>query len=267
MSDKTVKGTRDLGTDSSTFNVLNFLIETKIKGMVNTALPVIVTDVQGGGSDNPVGKVSVKPLITQTDAEGNALTTPEIYNLPYFRLQGGKVALVIDPVKDDVGLAIFAQQDVSNLQSGQTDATTPASFRNFDLADGFYIGGFLNKAPEVWLELKDDSVILHTAEKVIIEAKTVEVKCDEAVDITCKDATIKADSSIVLDSSKVELGSNAQSPAVKGDVLNQFFTTLMTALKTHTHTSAAPGVETAASVALASIQTPTDLNSTKVKVG
>lgn len=264
---KIVKGTRALGTDSSLFNILNFLMETKIKGMVNTAIPVVVTDVSGGGTDNGAGYVSVKPLLNQIDADGNALDVPEIFNLPYFRFQGGKAAVVIDPEKDDIGLAVFAQQDVSGLKEGGATPTVPPSFRCFDLADGFYIGGFLNKAPEIWLELKGDTAKLHTTGKVVIESKNMEVTLDESAKVECKDITLKGDSSIVLNSSKVEVGSDASSPITKGDILKQFLDTLIKSLQSHVHTSAAPGVDTSSSITLASLQVPNNLNSEKAKVG
>lgn len=164
------KGTAGLTAANSLVNAFNYMIKTAIRGQINTAEAVLVVGVEAGGPQSPSGYVDVKPLVCQTDADGNTLPPSTIYRLPYARLQGGRAALVIDPVPGDIGLAVFAKRDSSNLRQAKTEPVRPGSFRVFDQADGFYMGGFLNKAPEIWLELNQENrAVLHAPVCVTVE--------------------------------------------------------------------------------------------------
>lgn len=157
-------------------NALMFLVENVIKNRVNTAVPVVVTAVNPGGSGSPAGRVTVKPLINQRDGEGNILPPSELFEVPYSRVQGGVAAVVIDPVPGDIGLAVFSQQDSSNVTAGTKAPVTSGSFRCFDMADGFYIGGFLNQAPSVYLELtQDNTAVIHAPSKIRLESPLIEI--------------------------------------------------------------------------------------------
>lgn len=176
MSVTELQGTKTSYSGATQGNALMFLVESVIKNRVNTAIPVMVTAVDSGGSGVPAGRVTVRPLVNQRDGEGNSLPPTELFDLPYSRIQGGVAALVIDPVPGDIGLAIFAQQDSSNIGTGTTAPVNAGSFRYFDMADGFYIGGFLNQAPSVYLEMgQDDTAVIHAPSKVRIESPLVEI--------------------------------------------------------------------------------------------
>ena len=140
-------------------NALDFMARQIIKGLVNTAIPVLVTRTYAGGTNGAAGYVDIKPLVCQTDSFGNALAPAVIYHVPYFRLQAGVAAVVIDPVPGDIGLAIIAQSDASALSQGATQPVQPGSWRCYSQADSFYVGGFLNKSPSVWIELTQNGQI------------------------------------------------------------------------------------------------------------
>lgn len=177
MSDNTVKDTRGASTTNSDFNALSYMIETLINQLVFTADVVKVLNVADG-------YVDVLPLVTQVDAFGNAVQPTPLYHLPYRRVQGGRAALIIDPVVGDIGLAVFAKRDSSNVTVGQTDPIKPASFRTFNQADGFYLGGFLNQTPEVFLELTQDSKAVLTAPlSVTVNTATADINADTACNI------------------------------------------------------------------------------------
>src|SRR6185312_9786988 len=104
---------------------------------VRTTMPVQVTAVHGGGL-GPVGRIDVQPLVQQTDSAGNVMALPVLYGLPYLRWQCGASAVILDPIKDDIGLVCIADRDVSAvIASGKQSA--PGSNRRFSLADGFYV--------------------------------------------------------------------------------------------------------------------------------
>ena len=167
-----VKGVADEDVDSSDLNRLEFLIKVLQRDM-STAIPVIITAVQAGDT-NAAGYVDARPLVAQVDAWGNALPMATLHHLPYFRLQAGRAGIVLDPVPGDIGLAVFAQSDCSTLRQGQKETAQPGSWRKFDQADGFYIGGFINTQIDTYVRLAQDGSVKITAPgNVTIDAPTV----------------------------------------------------------------------------------------------
>ena len=167
-----VKGVADEDVDSSDLNRLEFLIKVLQRDM-STAIPVIITATQAGDT-NAAGYVDARPLVAQIDAWGNSLPMAVIHHLPYFRLQAGRAAVVLDPVVGDIGLAVFAQSDCSNVKQGANQTVQPGSWRKFDQADGFYVGGFLNKSVDTFVRLaQDGSVTIKAPGNVTIDAPTV----------------------------------------------------------------------------------------------
>ena len=167
-----VKGLADEYTDTTPLNQLEFLIKTLTRDM-STAIPVIITAVQAGDT-NAAGYVDARPLVAQIDAWGNSLPMAAIHHLPYFRLQSGRAAVVLDPVVDDIGLAVFAQSDCSNVKQGANQTVQPGSWRKFDQADGFYVGGFLNKSVDTFVRLaQDGSITIKAPGNVTIDAPLV----------------------------------------------------------------------------------------------
>lgn len=158
---KAVQGIADIYAGQTEFNQLSFLIRTMMNREINTAIPVIVKEVMTGSG--AVGHVKVLPLVNDMDAEGNAVDVAVIPKIPYFRLQGGKVAIITDPVVGDIGIAVFAQKDTSNVIAGTTEPVQAGSFRNFSMSDGWYIGGFLNQNPETFLQLNQNGTAVLTA--------------------------------------------------------------------------------------------------------
>ena len=79
------------------------------------------------------------------------------------RYHAGIAAVILDPVPGDIGLAVFAGRDCSNVKTGTTEPQQPASFRGNSMANGFYIGGFLNQVPLVFIELTQGGVVNITA--------------------------------------------------------------------------------------------------------
>ena len=183
---KEQQGLNDCFTGTTAFNALEFMIERKIMSMVNTAALVRVDGCTSGGSSSPAGEVSATPMAAQTDAQGNALGMASIPSMRHVRMQAGIAAIVMDPVPGDLGVAVFCKSDSSTIQTGTTEPQRPGSFRKFSQADGVLVGAVSNKAPEVWIELKQDkTIIIHAPEGVKIETdKTVEVTAAEKVQIT-----------------------------------------------------------------------------------
>lgn len=152
MSDNVVKGQNKPNTGGSEYNSMQFMISQAMRGQIHTAIPVQVQAVSGLFVD-------VLPLVSQVDGFGEAVAPTTLFHLPVFRYHAGVGAVILDPVVGDKGLAIFCQSD-SSLVSESTDSPQqPASFRRFSMSDGFYLGGFHNSAPSIYIEIKQDGHI------------------------------------------------------------------------------------------------------------
>lgn len=154
-------------------NALDFVIERHLKGKLNTALPVRV-DAVNPGKVGPTGTVDITPLVGQLDGEGKALAPQTIYGVPYTRIQGGVAAVIVDPEPGDIGLAVFCQRDISSAMASKGSAN-PGSYRCFDQADAWFIGGGKNETPEIYLELTQEGIAtLRAPVKLILDTPLVE---------------------------------------------------------------------------------------------
>lgn len=72
----------------------------------------------------------------------------------------GSYGVIIDPQPGDIGVAVFASRDISNVKSTQAQAV-PGSGRRFDYSDGIYLGTVLSAAaPTQYLQFNSDGVTL-----------------------------------------------------------------------------------------------------------
>lgn len=182
MSDKPVKGTKKLTTANSPANAISFLVEQAIKETVNTAEVVSIDGADQNGTDGPGGYASATPLVCPIDGFNNALPSTAIPQMPFFRPQAGKAAIVMDPQPGDKAIAVFMKRDSSGVVSGQGGTVQPASFRSFDQADGYLINGFLGEAPEIWLKLDPVSGDISLSTK----AANIDISCRESGDIAIR---------------------------------------------------------------------------------
>ena len=153
---ETVKGQKKPNTAASGYNSLQFMVQQAIRNQVHTAIPVQVQAVDGLFVD-------VLPLVSNVDGFGETVEPTTIYHLPVFRYHAGVGAVILDPVVGDKGLAIFCQSDSSTVNEGTNTPQQPGSFRRFSMSDGFYIGGFHNAAPTVYIEIMQDGHVVITA--------------------------------------------------------------------------------------------------------
>jgi hypothetical protein len=151
-----VQGVANYNAGTSPFNSLSFIIQQAIRQQVNTCIICKVMARDGA-------YVDVLPLVTGVSGKGEAVQPTTLYKLPYMRYHAGVAAVILDPVPGDIGLAVFASKDCSNVKAGTTEPQQPASFRGNSQANGFYIGGFLNQAPSVFVELTQGGAVNITA--------------------------------------------------------------------------------------------------------
>lgn len=97
------------------------------------------------------GFVDVQPLVQERTTREVVIAQAPIYRLPYMRLQGGLSAVILDPVVGDLGLAVFAERDITNAIATRAQGAAPTD-RAYSAADGLYIGGFLNADPTQYVK-------------------------------------------------------------------------------------------------------------------
>lgn len=166
-------GQQNPNTMGSKFNADVFLIQS-ILARISTATLVQVKAVTNDGNVAPVGFVDVLPLVNQVDGLNNATQHGVVYGIPYFRLQGGQNAIILDPQVDDIGIVIFADRDISSVKANKAQSN-PGSRRRFDMADGLYIGGVLNGQPTQYVRFSAGQVELVSPTLVKITAPAVKI--------------------------------------------------------------------------------------------
>lgn len=228
MSDKELSANYDNFASSNPLNSMEFFIRSLISQVVSTSLPVVVTAVERKGEEAGAGYVTVKPLLQPRNNSGDGLEVTTIPKLPYFRLQHGKAAIICDPKVGDIGLAVVAKHDISNI-NGSTTPKVPATYRKFDPSDSFYIGGFWGKAPEVFIHLEDEG--------------TIKIKAPTKITIESPECEVNASASFTVNSAQINLngpisggGSGGADATFTGDVNAKGIS-----LTSHTHTGVQSG--------------------------
>lgn len=118
-----------------------------------------------------VGFLTCIPLTLDTSTNNVVLADSSIFNVPYMRYQGGSSAVILDPVAGDIGLAIFAEDDITNVK--QTIAAgAPATNRSHSTADALYIGGVLNPDPTQFIQFQPGGagIVIHTPGNLALQA-------------------------------------------------------------------------------------------------
>lgn len=201
------------------FNEVSFVIQ-QFLARVQTATLVKIISCTNDGDVSPFGFVDVQPLVNQIDGSTppNAIPHVTVYGLPYMRMQGGSNAVIMDPQAGDIGIAVFANRDISKVKSTQAQAN-PGSYRSFDFADGMYLGGVLNGAPLQYVQFDATGITIVSPTKITLQAPVIDV--NGALSMTGGDATI------------------AGKLTATGDIISNGISA-----QTHVHTSEAPGSPT-----------------------
>lgn len=155
MTDAANPGWADLHDLASETNSIKFFIRQAMAEASHITI-VAVKAVHGGGIAAPP-TVDVQPLVAQIDQTGKAQVHDTISGLPTMRIQAGANAIVIDPQVGDIGVAVFADRDISSAVKNQAPAN-PGSWRRFDWADGIYLYSIGHVVPTQYLQVTDDVI-------------------------------------------------------------------------------------------------------------
>lgn len=154
-------GLADPSTGMGEYNRLEFLVRMALNRVVTMTL-VKVMAVNGD-------LIDIQPMVAQLDGAGNKTDHGTIHGVPFFRYQAGLNAVILDPVVGDIGIAVFAHNDISGVKATKAP-NVPGSRRKFDWADAVYIGGVLNATATQFIRIDDDGVAITSTGEVGITA-------------------------------------------------------------------------------------------------
>ncbi|MDR1311582.1 MAG: oxidoreductase [Burkholderiaceae bacterium] len=176
-----IPGTQQANDNASEEAAIFYVIKQKLSE-IETSTLVRVISVTNDGGVAPVGFVDVQPLVNQIDGKGNAMAHAPCRNIPYFRLQGGTNAIILDPQVGDIGMCVFCSRDISRVKATKAQAL-PGSWRKFHMSDGIYFGGILNGVPVQYIQYNEGGITIHSPTKITISAPNIEMNASVAVDI------------------------------------------------------------------------------------
>ena len=176
------------------YNNIRFIVEQALAN-VQTATIVKVIACSNDSGLSPVGTVDVQILANQVSigAGGQMVGTPHLkmYGLPYLRVQGGANAIIIDPQPGDIGIAVFASRDITNVKSTKAQAN-PGSFRTHDFSDGMYIGGLLNGVPTQYIKFSDTGIEIVSPNNLRMTVGSASVEIMESGEVSITAPTLTA---------------------------------------------------------------------------
>ena len=155
------------------YGAMRFMVQQAL-GKMQTATLVRIESCTNAGGLSTVGYVDVTPLVNQLDGQGNPTPHVTIYNVPYFRLQGGANGIIIDPQKGDIGVAVFASRDISQVKTTKKQGN-PGSHRQYSFADGMYLGGMLNGTPTQYIQFSAAGIKIHSPVAVVLDAPDIQL--------------------------------------------------------------------------------------------
>lgn len=159
------------------YNGIAFVVQ-QLLAKIQTATLVEVVSCTNNGNLAPVGTVNVKPLVNQVDAAGNPFPHTTIFNVPYVRMFGGNGgnAIILDPQAGDIGVAVFASRDISQVIATEAQAN-PGSARQYDFSDAMYLFGMLNGGtPSQYVQFNSAGISIVSPTAITLQAPQINLQ-------------------------------------------------------------------------------------------
>lgn len=142
---------------TSGFNSMRFAMKMAQEAQMTCTI-VKVKKVTVEDEVGPIGRVNVLPLVQMIDGIQRTTDHATVNNLPYFRMVGGKRAVIIDPREGDIGFVVTADRDISGVKE-KKDTAPPGSNRRFNISDGMFVSAVLAEKPESYVRFVGDDQI------------------------------------------------------------------------------------------------------------
>jgi hypothetical protein len=227
-----ITGARKPETDLSPFLTQQFLIKQILATVAGSTLVQIVSVTNAGGV-TPVGTVDVTPLVNMIDGSGKSYPHGTVHGLPYARTQNsGGDAVILDPKVGDIGIAVFADRDISGVKA--TGArSNPGSRRQNDMSDGVYLFSCHGGTPTQYIQFSEDGITLVSPKTIKLQAKDIELDATDGIKLSAPQIALNGQITQV----GFEGGSGSVSMQGPVNVTNDVVAE-GTSVHTHTHTNA-----------------------------
>lgn len=232
-------GTQDPASGAGEYGALSFLVN-QILAQIQTITLVKIVAVTNNGGVSPVGFVDVQPLVNQVDGVGNATPHGVINGIPYFRLQGGTNAIILDPQVGDIGMCGFSSRDISSVKASKAQSN-PGSSRTFDWADGLYFGGMLNGTPVQYMAFSSSGIDIVSPTRIRMSAPEIDLQATNVVGITAGTQITNSAPAVEIDGQMTQgEGPQGGNAAMQGP-LNVVNDVVAQGKSVHNHTHTAQG--------------------------
>lgn len=182
------RGLGDIYADESDYNATEQQIN-KAFNKLNTAWIGRIVSCSSDGVNGSKTVIAV-PVVATVDGQGNQQGAVNYVELPHYRVNAGVCGIIIDPQPGDLGVFVVCKKNSSKAPAGQTE--TPASFRQFNMADSVMIATIHTSAPTVYIHLKQDGTIdVNATTAVTVKAPTVNVEAESTYNLTAPQINIK----------------------------------------------------------------------------
>lgn len=185
---------------------------------IYTAIPGVVVTVRNDFKDL---YIDVQPSLNIRDEDGTITERPVILNVPVQMLASSTSAVIVPLNVGDPVFLLFSMRGLDTWKRGNGRPTTPSDLRKFDKRDCIAIPGVMpignstnEPSKHVWPHNPKDVTIVHnlgSGQEVEIRLKTdgsVAINSTNKVEIQCKDAVVKATSSISIDAPEISFNGN-----------------------------------------------------------
>lgn len=165
MLDNATTTTLSQDVGYSPTNTYNYIFDQKMLN-INTMLPCKIIAITGS-------TFTIQPLNNIIRANGSPIAQPLIYNIPASITMGGTAGIIIEYIVGDVVLVGFCQRDITTIKQSWL-MSNPSTFRKFNLADGIIINKLSNVAPNIYIKITADGIVLNAPSlPVTVNAATV----------------------------------------------------------------------------------------------
>ena len=189
---QTYNATRNLTDDLSLTDALGYY-KTKILQGINT---IILGEVLV--ANNTTKRLTVISLINGVDSQGNAITPPQIYDVPYGTMRGGNAGLITQYKKGDNVIIGFCQRQIESTKRTGA-ASTPTLTRFHDLADAVVLAHWGNDDPTIYIKILETGIEIQGLDQ------NVTVNTTGNVTASCANATITATEDVTVSATTAEI--------------------------------------------------------------
>ncbi|WP_275383923.1 oxidoreductase [Xenorhabdus bovienii] len=133
--------------------------------------------------------VDVEPMVYEVTGDGEPVNKGIVYGVPFWRLQRGGSAVIMNPVIGDIGVIAICDRDISVVKVTRKPAM-PGAKRFHNMSNAIYLGGVLNSEPTQYVEFADNQINIVSPNKINVNAPQVEVTANTSYTVNAPVITL-----------------------------------------------------------------------------